>query len=117
MVTSASSFGRVVTETWLTINTSSGQVKRELTTSTNHLVTRTVAKDPALTAIIAKWRAISAPIGNRVVGTITQNITRSPNRNTESTLANLIADAQLAATDDAPANAQIALMNPGARSG
>lgn len=51
------------------------------------------------------------------MGTITQNITRSPNRNTESTLANLIADAQLAATDDAPANAQIALMNPGARSG
>lgn len=113
MVTSASSFGRVVTETWLTINTKSGQVKRELTTSTNHLVTRTVPKDPAITAIITKWNTISAPIANRVVGSVTQNITRSPNRNTESTLGNLIADAQLAATDDGPANAQIALMNPG----
>jgi 2',3'-cyclic-nucleotide 2'-phosphodiesterase (5'-nucleotidase family) len=112
MVTSASSFGRVVTETWLTINSRSGEVKREHTMATNHLVTRTVA-DPALTAIISKWNAIAAPIANRVVGSITANLRRSPNRDTESTLANVIADAQLEATAGSPANAQIALMNPG----
>ena len=114
MVTSASSFGRVVTESWLTINPGSGNVRRGLVTSANHLVLRTVAKDPAQTAILAKWNAKAAPIANRVVGNVTTNITRSPSRATESDLANLIADAQLTATQ-APADggAQIALMNPG----
>jgi 2',3'-cyclic-nucleotide 2'-phosphodiesterase (5'-nucleotidase family) len=111
LVTSASSFGRVVTESWLTINTRSGQVDRAKSMSTNHLVVRTVAPDAAQTAIIAKWKAKSGPIANRVVGSITADIRRSSNRDTESSLANLIADAQLAAT--AASGAQIALMNPG----
>jgi 2',3'-cyclic-nucleotide 2'-phosphodiesterase (5'-nucleotidase family) len=114
MVTSASSFGRVVTETQLTINRGSGDVRRNLVTSTNHLVLRTVAKDPAQTAIIAKWNALAAPIAGRVVGTITADIKRSATRATESDLANLIADAQLAATQSpGDGGAQIALMNPG----
>lgn len=114
MVTSASSFGRVVTETQIVINRRTGNVRREQVTSTNHLVLRTVAKDATQTAILEKWRAKAAPIANRVVGTITADIVRSPNRNTESSLANLIADAQLSATE-APGDggAQIALMNPG----
>ena len=114
MVTSASSFGRVVTETWLTIDKRSGDVIRDQVTSENHLVARTVEKDPALTAVIDKWKAVSAPIANRIVGNVTALIARSPNRDTESSLANLIADAQLAATA-APelGGAQIALMNPG----
>lgn len=111
MVTSASSFGRVVTETKLVIDQKSGEVLRDQVTSVNHLVTRTVPKDPALTTIIEKWRAIAAPIANREVGRITTDITRSISRATEASLGNLIADAQLAATT---ANgAQIALMNPG----
>ncbi|HEY5978590.1 MAG TPA: bifunctional metallophosphatase/5'-nucleotidase [Microlunatus sp.] len=113
MVTSASSFGRVVTETNLTLDRRTGDVRRNKTTSTNHLVTRTV-KDPDQTEIIDRWEAASAPIGNKVVGSIAASLTRSPNRDTESTMANVIADAQLAATA-APADggAQIALMNPG----
>ncbi len=113
MVTSASSFGRVVTETWLSLHRRTGDVIRTEVTSTNHLVVRTVAKDPTQTAIIAKWKTIAGPIANRVVGTISADITRSANRDSESALANLIADAQLEATSGAPANAQIALMNPG----
>jgi 2',3'-cyclic-nucleotide 2'-phosphodiesterase (5'-nucleotidase family) len=113
-VTSASSFGRVVSETTLVINKRSGEVKRSKVTSANHLVTRTVAPDPTQTAIIEKWSAISAPIANRVVGTITEDIVASPNRDTEGPLANLIADAQLLATaPDSLGGAQIALMNPG----
>jgi 5'-nucleotidase len=113
MVTSASSFGRVVTETMLTINTRTGEVKRNQTTSTNHLVTR-ANPDPVQTEIISRWNAAAAPIANEVVGSITTDITRSPNRDTEGPLANLIADAQLAATA-APGDggAQIAFMNPG----
>jgi 2',3'-cyclic-nucleotide 2'-phosphodiesterase (5'-nucleotidase family) len=113
MVTSAASFGRVVTETTLTINPRNGQVKRNKTTSTNHLATRT-NPDPTQTEIVSRWRAAAAPIANEVVGTIAADIMRSPNRDTEGPLANLIADAQRAATS-APADggAQIALMNPG----
>jgi 5'-nucleotidase len=49
-----------------------------------------------------------------VVGTITADLTRSENRDTESTLADRIADAQLAATAAAAdGGAQIAFMNPG----
>ena len=113
MVTSASSFGRVVTETTLTISTRTGDVKRNRTTSTNHLVTRT-NPDPVQTEIINRWDAASAPIGNRVVGSISADITRSVDRNTEGPLANLIADAQLAATTmPGEGGAQIAFMNPG----
>jgi 2',3'-cyclic-nucleotide 2'-phosphodiesterase (5'-nucleotidase family) len=113
MVTSASSFGRVVTETTLHINIRSGDVKRDETTSTNHLVTRE-NPDPVQTEIINRWNDAAAPIANRVVGEATSDITRSPNRDTEGPLVNLIADAQLEATSD-PGNggAQIALMNPG----
>jgi 5'-nucleotidase len=113
MVTSASSFGRVVTETTLTISTKTAEVNRNKTTATNHLVTRT-DPDPVQTEIISRWNAAAAPIANRVVGTITADLTRSPNRDTESTLANRIADAQLAATAAAAdGGAQIAFMNPG----
>ena len=110
MVTSASSFGRVVTETWLFIDRTTGEVDRAKTTATNHLVTRT-NPDATQTAIVAKWNAVSAPIANRVVGEITADIRRSPNRDTEGSLANVIADAQLAAT--VSNGAQLALMNPG----
>ena len=113
LVTSAASFGRVVTETNLVIDKRTGEVNRKKTTATNHLVTRTTA-DPEQTEIINRWNAAAAPIANEVVGSVTADIVRSEGRNTEGPLANLIADAQLAATS-APGNggAQIAFMNPG----
>ena len=112
-VTSASSFGRVVTETWLTIDKKTRDVVRELTTSTNHLVARTTA-DPALTEIINKWKAVSAPIANRVVGTITADITNPGNRQIETAMQNLVADGILAATKNPEdGGAQMAMVNPG----
>ncbi|WP_162467113.1 esterase-like activity of phytase family protein [Streptomyces cavernae] len=113
-VTSASAFGRVVTETRLPIDRGTGDVVRDQVAAMNHLVTRTVTKDADQTAVIDKWKALSAPLANRVVGKVTADITRSETRDAESDLANLVADAQLAATS-APekGGAQIALMNPG----
>ncbi|GGD21935.1 bifunctional metallophosphatase/5'-nucleotidase [Nocardioides daphniae] len=113
-VTSASSQGRVVNETWLQLDRRTRDVVRSKVTSTNHLVTRDVTPDATQSAIIAKWNALSAPIANRVVGTIATDITRAADRQTESSLSNLIADAQLAATS-APADggAVAAFMNPG----
>lgn len=110
-VTSASSYGRVVTETNVAIDRTTGDIVRGAVTSANHLVGRTVAKDAALTAIIAKWNTVAAPLANRIVGSITGDMVRAPNRDAESSLYNLIADAQLAATQGA--GAQIALMNAG----
>ncbi|WP_060887081.1 esterase-like activity of phytase family protein [Streptomyces caniscabiei] len=113
-VTSASSFGRVVTETRLPVDRRTGDVVRERVAAMNHLVTRTVPKDADQTAVIDKWKALSAPLANKVVGSVTADITRSETRDAESDLANLVADAQLAATS-APerGGARIALMNPG----
>ncbi|MEU7908707.1 bifunctional metallophosphatase/5'-nucleotidase [Actinoplanes sp. NPDC049118] len=58
-----------------------------------------------------KYRTAVAPIANRVVGSITGDITRTAGANGESPLGDVIADAQLAWTK--ASNAQIALMNPG----
>ncbi|MGD9694058.1 MAG: bifunctional UDP-sugar hydrolase/5'-nucleotidase [Thermoleophilia bacterium] len=113
-VTSASSFGRVITETNLKLDRRTGDVIRDSVTTANHAVTRDVAADPIQTATIAKWEGLSAPIANRVVGDITGDIARSVTRDTESSLGDLIADAQLAATA-APGDggSVAAFMNPG----
>lgn len=113
-VTSAASYGRVVTETELKLDRRTRDVVRSSVTSVNHAVTRDVAADPAQTATIAKWNALAAPVANRIVGSITADITRSLSRDAESSLADLIADAQLAATDGAGDGAAVmAFMNPG----
>jgi 2',3'-cyclic-nucleotide 2'-phosphodiesterase (5'-nucleotidase family) len=110
-VTSASSFGRVVTDSTLRLSRTTGDVDRESVTSLNRLVVRTVTKDVHQTAIISKWNTKAAPTANKVVGSIAVDLARAPNRDAESALGNLIADAQLAAT--VGNGAQIALMNPG----
>ncbi len=113
-VTSAASFGRVITETELKLDRRTRDVVRPSVTTVNHAVTRDVVADPAQTATIAKWNALSAPIANRVVGSVTAPITRSITRDAESSLADLIADAQLAATAGAGDGAAVmAFMNPG----
>ena len=116
LVTSAASYGQVVTETDLVINTRSGEVDRGRSTATNHLVGRTVAKDADQTAIIAKWNALSGALGQRVVGSNTQDILgdSNGNRGIETPMGDLVADAILWGTK-APENggAQIAFMNIG----
>ncbi len=116
LVTSAADYGRVVTETNLVINTRSGEVMRERTNSTNHLVERKVA-DPAQSKIIAKWDAIAGPLGAQVVGTNSEDIIghSSPreNRAIETPMGALVADAVLWGTSGDNGGAQIAFMNVG----
>jgi 5'-nucleotidase len=112
LVTSASSFGRLVTKVDLTINRATGDVVTM--SADNRIVTRDVPKDSLLTALIAKYNAVAAPLANRVIGSITADITRTANAAGESALGDVIADAQLFAT--APAGfgeAVVAFMNPG----
>jgi 5'-nucleotidase len=110
--TSASSFGRLITDIDLQIDGRSRDV--ESVRAQNRIVTRDVAKDPAETKLIDKYNAISAPIANRVVGSITADITRTANAAGESALGDVIADAQLASTSPTDfGGAVVAFMNPG----
>jgi 5'-nucleotidase len=112
IVTSAASFGRVVTDIDLTIDRTTGDVVSA--SANNNIVTRDVALDPFLTALVAKYQTLVAPLENRVIGSITETITRDPNAAGESALGDVIADAQLAATaDPALGGAVVAFMNPG----
>ncbi len=112
LVTSASSFGRVVTDVDLTIDRATGEVTAM--TANNNIVTRDVAKDSFITALMAKYDAIAAPLRNRVIGSITADILRAVNVAGESALGDVIADAQLDATNDPGfGDAVVAFMNPG----
>jgi 5'-nucleotidase len=67
--------------------------------------------DPAAKKIADKYRTAVAPIANKVIGSITADMTRTATAAGESPLGDVIADAQLARTTGA--GAQLALMNPG----
>jgi 5'-nucleotidase len=111
-VTSAYSFGRLVTDIDMKIDKRAHDVTS--ISVNNRIVTRDVAKDPAITAIIDRYSALAAPIANRPIGNITGDITRANDASLEQSLGNVIADAQLAATADAGTGAaQLAFMNPG----
>ena len=117
LVTSAYSFGRVVSELNLVLDKKTNDVRRELSTATNHLVDQAaLTPDPVQTAVIAKWQPLFDDSGNTPVGTISEDIVRGgtppgSDRGVESAAGNLIADAQLWATS---ANgADLAFMNPG----
>jgi 5'-nucleotidase len=116
-VTSAYSFGRVITEIGLVIDKRTGEVVRDRVTATNHVVDQAIAPDPALTAVINKWKPAADVIGNVEVGFATADIKRGTtstggeDRGVESNLGNFIADVQLWATSDN--GADLALMNPG----
>ena len=107
VVTSAAHNGRLVSDIDLVIDERTGDIKS--VTSGNLIVTRTVDKDAAQSAIIAKWKALVAPLSNRVVATIAGDLSKTPNALGESVLGDVIADAQLAAST----GAAIAFMNPG----
>lgn len=116
LVTSAASYGQVVTETTLMVDKATGEVNRAASSAQNHLVARTIAKDPAETAVIAKWNVLAAPMAARVVGTQVEDILGDSNgpRGIETPMADLVADAWLYGT--APAaqgGAQIAFQNVG----
>ncbi|MDN3253748.1 bifunctional metallophosphatase/5'-nucleotidase [Streptomyces sp. MA25(2023)] len=110
MVTSASSFGRLYTDTTLTYDRATGDIARTAVKSANHVVTRDVPKAPDMTRLIDKWSTLAAPIGNRAIGYVSGDIDRN---GTESPLGDLIADAQLAYGRSQDPETDLALMNPG----
>lgn len=71
----------------------------------------TALVDPEAKAIADKYRAAVAPLADKVVGSITADITNAANAAGESALGDVIADGMLRYTQSA--SAQLALMNPG----
>ena len=111
-VTSAASFGRVVTRLNLTIDRATDTIRQAA--ARNEIVTRDVPKDEAESRIIAEYQPFSKPLEERVVGSIRGDLTRSPNEAGESSLGDIIADAQLeAASSPQTGSAVVAFMNPG----
>lgn len=115
-VTSASAFGRVLTDIDLTINPATRDITDVV--ATNRLVVR---NDPAITAdaavarIIDGYKSLVSPIANSVIGAIAAEL---PNSRIDGACnmpaGDLVADAMLAATQPATFGlASIALMNGG----
>jgi 5'-nucleotidase len=112
LVTSAASYGRLITQIDLTIDRTTDEVVTKA--AQNVIVTRDVPKDAAQTAILARYRPLYEPLANKTVGTIARDITREQNAAGESGLGDVAADAVLEATKEPRSGgAVLAFMNPG----
>jgi 5'-nucleotidase len=126
LITSASSFGRILSDITLTIDDRTGMLVQA---SANNIIVENAINtpapgvtripdptkaDPQMQAVVDQYVTAAAPLANVVIGKIQGDLTRTPSPRGESALGDVIADAQLAAT--APANlgdADLAFMNPG----
>src|SRR3954462_8268987 len=110
-VIQGASFGRLLSVVDLKIDQRTKDVVRDQVAAHNEIVTRTVTPDPAAQALVDEATTKSAPIANARVGTITADLVRAAPPSGESPLGDVIADAQLTATqDNSPV---IAVTNPG----
>jgi 5'-nucleotidase len=118
LVTSAASFGRLVTDIDLTIDRRTKEVTQA--EATNKIVTQDVAQDADAKAILDKYTTLAAPLANKVIGSITADIRSArdtpsgQNAAGEQPMGDVIADAMLEAT--APTDfggAVAAFMNAG----
>jgi 5'-nucleotidase len=121
LVTSAGSFGRLLTRFELTWDPNARKWLDKR--AKNIVVTRDLPPDPEMESLVRKYETRAAPLTSRVVGYVKGNFTRGnladeprpgDRRACESQAGELIADAQLAATHAAQdGGAEFSLMNPG----
>jgi 5'-nucleotidase len=124
LITSASSFGRVLSDITLTVNPSTGElvsagaeniiVENALNAPPAARIADTSKEDSQVQAVVNQYVTASAPLANKVIGKIQGDLTRTGSAFGESQLGDVIADAQFVATQ--PANlgdAKVAFMNPG----
>src|SRR6267142_5546309 len=113
LVTSGDKYGTIVTAIDLKLDPATRDV---VSARADNVIVRTnaYANDPEQTALLAAYDKLAAPIAGRPAGSITETLSRTPNNAGESTLGDIVADAQLAATSaDARGGAVIAFTNPG----
>jgi 5'-nucleotidase len=124
LITSASSFGRILSDITLTIDDKTGELvaaSAENTIVENALNVPPAVRqpdpsreDPAVAAVRNQYVTAAAPLANKVIGRIQADLTRTGTAFGESALGDVIADAQFVATQPAAlGGAQLAFMNPG----
>jgi 5'-nucleotidase len=127
LITSASSFGRVLSDITLTIDDRNDKLisasadnilidnAKNLRTSSTTVRDPDPAKaDPEVQAVVDQYVAAAAPLANKIIGHIQGDLTRAASPYGESALGDVIADGQLLATQPASlGGAVIAFMNPG----
>lgn len=129
LLTSAGSYGRLVTDINLTIDPAAGKVvakeARNIIVQSEPFTgsrgeTRLTdavpryAPEAAVAALVDRYAKAAEPISARPVGRLAGPALRESNEDGEQALGNLVADAQLAATKAADSGgAQIAFMNSG----
>jgi 5'-nucleotidase len=112
LVTSAASFGRLVTSIDLTIDHATHRVVDKV--AHQHIVTRDIAPDPAVQALVTQFVTLAAPRANKVVGHLASDLKAAQSPAGESPLGDVIADAMLDGTRAANlGGAVVAFMNPG----
>jgi 5'-nucleotidase len=118
-VTSASAFGRVLSDIDLKIDRATGEVlavdaRNVLVDRTNADAGAWVAANPAVRNIVEAYNVLQAPLAGQVIGTILEPLPNVGNVAGEMPAGDLIADAQLQATQPAGlGGAVMAFMNPG----
>jgi 5'-nucleotidase len=126
LVTSAASFGRILSDITLTVNNKTKELVAA--SATNSIVDNalnvpgtgvvrqpdTSKEDPKVQAVVNQYVTASAPLANQVLGKIQGDLTRAGSPLGEQTLGDVIADSQYVATQPAGlGGAQLAFMNPG----
>jgi 5'-nucleotidase len=113
LVTSGDKFGTIVSEIDVSIDRTSRDV---VSAKAGNLIVRTdtYAKDREQTELIASYEKVAGPLIARPVGKITETLDRTDKGSGETTLGNVVADAQLAVTRAADkGGAVLAVTNPG----
>ncbi len=112
LVTSASAYGRMITDLRLTVDPARHTVVAK--SARQRIVTRDLPPLAEVSSFVGRYVALAAPLAGRVIGYLPGTVRRTANAAGESPLGDLIADAQLAATaPEAFGGAQLAFMNPG----
>ncbi|MBU7598187.1 bifunctional metallophosphatase/5'-nucleotidase [Streptomyces sp. P38-E01] len=112
MVTSAASNGRLFTELNMEYDRKTRDIVRTSVEGVNKVVDREQSRAEDLSRLIKSWDKLAAPIANRPIGHISEDITQDRTA-PESPLGDLIADSQLAYAKTEDDSAELALMNPG----
>jgi 5'-nucleotidase len=111
LVTSALSFGRLITDIDLQIDRRSGRVVSKR--ARNLVVSRDVPRDARGAGLITHYRAFADRVGGRQVGTIAEPLERTANDAGEHSLGDVVADSMIEAAQAIGARVDVAMTNPG----
>ncbi|GAB3263518.1 bifunctional metallophosphatase/5'-nucleotidase [Kineosporia babensis] len=112
LLTSAASYGRLLTKIDVTVDTGKHQVTR--IKANNVVISHTGKRDKKVSAVVDRYRKATDPIASKKVTTLKQTLTRTLTRHGETYLGRVIGDAQLAATKSKKnGGAQLAVINRG----